>query len=155
MRDSAPQPVRITVVGNFEGSKLGEEPGNDQCNRSWHDQPRRSAKGRFSKSGQSGWNVPRFCLPQWFDCTHVASEEGEHCNSNSSLPWQPKERKLEQLRCGILTIARRPKAVIPCSAQMCNNHPEGSNTSNALIFVRRRIYMNQPRYIPQPTSRSA
>lgn len=94
-RDSTPEPVGIAAVGDFECSDLGEEPCDDQGNRRWHDQSRWSAESGFSKGGQSGWNVAGLRLSKRFDCAYVTSEEGEHCYSDASLPWQSKERQLE------------------------------------------------------------
>ena len=130
--DSTPQPVGVTKVSNFECSDLSKEPRNYHSNGSWHNQPRWSAEGRFSKCDQSGRNVAGLCLSKWFDCAYVSGKEGKHGDSDSSLPWQAKEWELKQLRRGALVVAWRPEAVVPCSAQMCDNDPEGSNSSDTL-----------------------
>jgi hypothetical protein len=130
--DGSPQPVGVAAVSNLKGTELRKEPGHDEGDGGRHDEAGRPAECRFSKRDQGSGNVARLCLAERLDCADISGEEGKHGDADTSLPWQTEEGKLEELGGGVFAVAGRPQAVVPRSAQMCDNDPERGYSTNTL-----------------------
>lgn len=93
-RDRASEPVRVAEVGDFKGSQLGEEPGDDEGDCGGHDESGWAAEGGFAQGFQGCWNVARLCLAERLDGAHVSGEKGEHGDTNTALEGQTDKREL-------------------------------------------------------------
>lgn len=124
--------MRVAKVGHLKGTQLSKEPCNDQGNGGGHDQPRGAAESRLAQRLEGSRNVSRLCLAERLDGADVAGEEGKHGDADAALEGQSDKGQLEQLRGGILAVARRPEAVVPSAAQVCYHDPKGSHATNTL-----------------------
>ncbi len=95
---SIAEPLRLAVARNLEKVHLCHNPDQECREGCWEKEARNTAERGFGDTGESPLNVSRLRLADGLQRAHVAGDEGEDCDTQTSLNEDADDWPLQHSR---------------------------------------------------------